>query len=306
MPSQVPTTLTIRCGDWPMSDIARRWSAAIARELASFVWPLTSLDEVRRLLRSKEIRLQDVCAFEFTAAVRERNELVHGVPTMSIDLRPSLVPGIHVCLDARLVLPLRAWRRLYAFPPCTHQVLSDTTGRAAKELDGRMFWGIMLIIWLWCLQVETLRIEQPVTRIPHYSIQPSQQLRTSMLGDQIDKAVVFYTRGLLPLSITHDARGVSGHGKLSDFATDDDRDRHRVDWRRFPHTAHAVVCAEPVRPASTVAPRFDVLREQFALAWHDAGLPVPPDYETPDAQPSSAEAREYQFTRGKGDGRRMA
>ena len=85
--------MTIRCGDWPMSDIARRWSAAIARELASFVWPLTSLDEVRRLLRSKEIRLQDVCAFEFTAAVRERNELVHGVPTMSIDLRPSLVPG---------------------------------------------------------------------------------------------------------------------------------------------------------------------------------------------------------------------
>ena len=263
------------------------------------------MDEVRRLLQNKEISLQDVSAFDFTAIVRERNQLVHGAPTLSIDLRHSLVPGIHVCLDARLVLPLRVWRRLYAFPPCTHQVLSDTTGRAAKELDGRMFWGIMLVIWLWCLQAEMLRIEQPVTRIPHYSIQPSQQLRTSMLGDQIDKAIVFYTRGLLPLSVTHDAGGVSGHGKLSDFATDDDRDRHRVDWRRYPHTVDAVVRAEPERPASTVVPRFDTLREQFALAWYDAGLPVPSDYETHDAQPSDAESRKYQYTRGKGDGRRI-
>ena len=294
------------CGDWPLADIGRRWAPAIAQELASFAWPLTALDEVRRLLRCKALRLRDVCAFEFTAAVRERNELVHGVPTLSIDLRPSLVPGIHACLDARAVLPLRAWRRLYAFPPCTHQVLSDTTGRVAKELDGRMFWGIMLVIWLWCLAVEMLRIEQPATRIPHYSIPPSQQLRTSMLGDALDKAVIFYTRGLLPLPITHDPGGASRHGQLRDFATDDARDRHRVDWRPFPCTVDAVVRAERDTSATTSTPCFAELREQFAVAWHAAGLPVPADYEADDAQPRDEEARRYQSTRGKGDGRRPA
>ena len=303
---QVPTPIALICGDWPLSDIGRRWPPSIARELASFVWPLTTLDEVQRLLRCKAVRLMDVCAFEFTAAVRDRNEQVHGSPTLSIDLRPSLIPGVHACLDARVVLPLRAWRRLYAFPPCTHQVLSDTTGRAAKELDGRMFWGIMLVIWLWCLVAEMLRLEQPATRIPHYAIQPSQLLRTSMLGDTLDKAVVFYTRGILPLAVTHDPGGVSRHGQLRDFATDDDRDRHRVDWRPYPHTIEAVVRAERDTSTPTATPSFADLREQFAVAWHEAGLPVPADYEADDAQPIDADARRYQSTRGKGDGRRPA
>ena len=166
-----------------------------------------------------------------------------------------------------------------------------------------MFWGIMLVIWLWCCAVVMLRIEQPETRVPHYSIQPSQQLRTSMLGDRIDKPVVFYTRGLVPLLVTHDRGGVSGHGQLRDFADDEERDRARVDWRRFPRTADAVVRAERDFSASVVAPSFVELREQFAVAWYQAGLPVPADYEVNDAQPTTAEARAYQFVRGKGDGR---
>jgi hypothetical protein len=72
-----------------------------------------------------------------------------------------------------------------------------------------MFWGIMLVVWIWCQVAEMLRIEQPRTRVPDYALQPSQQLRTSMLGDSIDKGVVFYTRGLLPLTITHMIRAES-------------------------------------------------------------------------------------------------
>ena len=84
---------------------------------------------------------------EFTAAVREANERLHGVLTLSIDLRASLTPGVHACLDARIVLPMVSrWHRLYGFPPCTHQTLSDTTSREAKQLDGRMFWGIAFFI----------------------------------------------------------------------------------------------------------------------------------------------------------------
>ena len=80
---------------------------------------------------------------EFTAACRAENERVHGEVTLSIDTRPSLVPGVHACVDMRLVLNLKTWLRAYLFPPCTHQTLSDTVGRHFKEQDGRMFYYIL-------------------------------------------------------------------------------------------------------------------------------------------------------------------
>lgn len=45
--------------------------------------------------------------------------------------------------------------------------------------------------------------------------------------------------------------------------------------------------------------------QRFAEAWHDAGLPVPPDYLNPEGRPTSQADREYQLVRGLGDGRRL-
>ena len=241
---------------------------------------------------------------EFTGVIRMENTRVHREVTLSVDLRDSLVPGVHACLDMRLVLHRKRWLRAYLFPPCTHQTLSDTNGRHFKEQDGRMFYGILLVIWCYCTAATCLLLEQPDTRVPDFFIQPSQRLRTSEMGDEDDKTVCFYERGRARLLRVRPPGGKSGHGRLHDYASADARDRWRSSWQRFPHLAAAVVAA-PHNPADDVeAPSFHELRERFAVEWHRAGLPVPADYNLrDDGQPATAEDRAYQMTRGKGHGR---
>ena len=98
-----PTSL---CGDWPLSDIFEQWPRETALQLASFAWPLTDEQEVTRLCQCSRACPRDVVLGEFTAAVRTINEGVHGVITLSIDLRDSDVPGVHARMDARRVMPL--------------------------------------------------------------------------------------------------------------------------------------------------------------------------------------------------------
>ena len=301
-PSQVVDSQM--CGDWPRSDIYARWPLAIAHELASFTWPITSLEELLRLLECEHASPSDVCGGEFTAAIRSENERVHGVVTLSVDLRASLVPGVHACLDMRLVLSRKRWLRAYLFPPCTHQTLSDTTCRELKEQDGRMFWGILFVIWCYCTLACMLLVEQPDTHVPNFFLQPTQRLHTSELGCQDDKTICLYERGRARLQRTHTVGGASGHGHLGDFRDADSRDRWRSSWQRFPQLVAAVVAAPPAADSSTSdTPSFIQLRERFAVAWHQAGLPVPHDYEADDAQPTTAADREYQQVRGRGDGR---
>lgn len=286
-----------------------RWPPSVVTELASFQWPLTTEAEVKRLLvGTRHCRPRDVVVGEFTAAIREANERHHGVLTLSIDLRPSLTPGAHACLDARLVLPLVSrWRRIYGFPPCTHQTLSDTTARDAKQLDGRAFWGIVFFIWLWCQCCAMIMLEQPDTIIPDYYITPSQRLRTSDLGCEDDKRINLFerNRARLPLLSPYGTRGASGHGRLSDFASAEERDRWRSSWLRFGPLVEAVVQAGFDDGDQTPQPVFQVEVERFAVAWHSAGLPVPHDYANENGQPTSHDEREYQATRGQGDGRRV-
>jgi len=106
----------------------RSWPEPIALELTTFMWPITSESELVRLLSLEHASPVSVVGGEFTAAVRAENERVHGEVTLSVDFRPSLVPGVHACLDMRLVLHRKHWHRAFLFPPCTHQTLSDTKG----------------------------------------------------------------------------------------------------------------------------------------------------------------------------------
>ena len=304
-PLQITPTPQVCCGDWPLSDILSKWPATIATELATFTWPLTAASELARLFRCPHAAPIDFVLCEFTAAVRSANEVHHRVPTLSIDLRPSLIPGMHACMDPRDVMPLVGYpiRRCYAFPPCTHQTLSDTTARQAKMLDGRTFWGIMFVIWCWCLDAVLMMVEQPDTVIPDFFILPTQRLRTSQLGDADDKGINLYERGRERVPLAHEVGGTSGHRRLADFPDAEARDRWRSSWQRFPRTVAAIVACEPNPCDADTPPSFEEWRERFAVAWHQAGHPVPADYEAEGGRPSALEARAYQFVRGRGDGR---
>ena len=294
------------CGDWPLSDIISAWPKPIADELATFVWPINSVAELDRLLACTYASPRNVTGGEFTRTVAREVERLHGEVTLSVDLRAALYPGVHARLDMRLVLHRKRWHRAFAFPPCTHQTLSDTTARTAKQLDGRMFWGILLVIFCYCTPALMLLVEQPDTVIPDLFIQPTQRLRSSELGDSDDKCINLFERGRERLIRTHPSGGTSGHGRLSDFANADERDAWRSSWERFPLLATAVATAAHNPHDALPDPSFETLREAFAVACYHSGIYVPLDYEARLATPLSEEDQRYQFVRGQGSGVRRS
>ena len=311
LPPQLERELPpLRCGDWPLNDILSRFPPLVAQELSSFNWPIDSLSELKRLLILPHASPSDLAGGEFTGVVRDENTRAHACVTLSVDLRHSLVPGVHAILDLRLVLRLRRWRRVYLFPPCTHQTLSNTGSRRDKDLDGRTFWGIAFFIYCYCTDCASLLVEQPDTRIPEFYISPTQRLHTSEVGCQDDKTVNFYERNREVIPLNHSVGGVSHHKRLRDFPNADARDRWRSSWARFPELVTAVVDASPTEleasdDADVVTPTYQEEIEVFAAAWHERGLPVPHDYKNDDAQPTALADRAYQSQRGKGDGRRV-
>ena len=128
-------------------------SPAQVRELSSFVWPLRSLADVRRLLALPNAAPSDLVLCEASAVVRDANVRKHRRLTLSVDLRVSAVPGMHACLDALAVAFLdHTWGQVYGFPPCAAHMLSDRRSGEAKCLDGRAFWGILFFIACWCIR----------------------------------------------------------------------------------------------------------------------------------------------------------
>ena len=118
------------------------------------------------------------------ASPASNNYSRQGVLTLGVDRRASLVPGMHACVDALADVFLEhAWGRVYAFPPCTHQTLSDRRSGEAKCLDGHAFWGILFFVACWCIECEGLMLEQPDTIIPDLFLAPTQRLRASEVGD---------------------------------------------------------------------------------------------------------------------------
>ena len=126
------------CGDWERAAIFAAWPEAIAFELASFVWPITGMPELLRLLQGLQHATPvSVCGGEFSATCRAENERVHREVTLSVDLRASLVPGVHACMDMRLVLltqevaPSLPLPAVHAPNPQRHHVaLLQRAGRA--------------------------------------------------------------------------------------------------------------------------------------------------------------------------------
>ena len=331
---------TLMAGDWSMGDIFRRWPPDIAQELASFSWPIDSISEFRRLLRCRLAAPVAIMGCEFTGAVRDAYSLTHGRVAISVDTRLSLTPGPHAILDLTEVLMLKVWLDAYLFPPCTHQVLSDTRAGMAKRQDGRSFWGIAFFIFCWCVVAHRVRMEQPNTIIPDYLFFPTQRLRPCDAGDADTKPINLYERGwgrlnLLPKPV----EASSGHRNFYDFTSADERDRWRSSWARFPWLCACVVAltqqqrdadaalewgwrlagakghpCDPNNPEAVwglpppldIQPLFLDWMERFAVAWYKAGLPVPADYLNGQPRPLEDAERRYQSQRGAGHGRRLA
>lgn len=298
----------LMAGDWAVADICSRWPSHVAREMAAFCWPIRCRGELARLMSTPNAAPVSVVAFEFTGAIRTAHERrwEYKRVMVSVDLRSSLVPGPHIQMDVREVLGAKHWVEAYLHPPCTHQVRSNASALVHKMYDGRTFWGIALFIYSLCVEADRVIVEQPNTIIPDFYRTPDLVVRPCDAGDADNKPMHLYTRGAWNgLPQPTDNTGVTGHKRLRDFANAEERDRWRSSWARYPKLCEAIVRAGDgaALPAQPIQYSEEV--ERFAGAWHDAGYPVPMDYQAIDAQPTSAEERQYQSRRGAGDGRRV-
>eukprot|EP00965_Chrysotila_dentata_P024005 795253-Pleurochrysis_carterae.AAC.1 len=147
-----------------------------------------------------------------------RSELLRsGEIALSVDLRESQHPGAHDVGDFEPLLNLTSWKRVFAWPPCTHQTTSNTTHAHQKRRDGRAFWGIALVLRCLCADADCVVVEQPDTIIPAATgIAPTVRFRPSDFGDNSSKPINLFIRGCRapffePLTRTPPARA---YGRL--------------------------------------------------------------------------------------------
>ena len=277
-----------------------------AAEMTSFSWPLTTIEEVIRLLACTHIAPTDLVGFEFSASMRSALEAA-GRRALSVDTRPSEKGGMHACLDVRLVIPLRRWERAFFFPPCYQQLRADADCLPLKISDGRAFWGCALVIFCLCAPADLLVVEQPDTIVADFYAYPHVELRSSAFGDTLSKFIRLGIRNgsLVPPahSLTRDP--ASAPLPVSEYADPDERDRCKSTWAHFPALCAALAALQPLDRVSTPLRYEDEIRH-FAAAWQEAGYPIPEGYDDPSALPPTPEARAYQEQRGPGDGRAAA
>eukprot|EP00965_Chrysotila_dentata_P090249 2978217-Pleurochrysis_carterae.AAC.1 len=98
-------------------------SAAAKAELDTFTFPLTSNEEVKRLLACEHASPTTLHGGEFSGALRDKLFHNHGEIALSVDFRPSEKRGPHYIGDVADVAHLKHWKRAFFWPPCTHQAL---------------------------------------------------------------------------------------------------------------------------------------------------------------------------------------
>ena len=287
---------------------ARPWarSPAAAAEYASFDWPLTDVREVRRLLATQHLRPTWRMLGDASASWTCQMETTHGIIALVVDRRELR----QMCLGYRGsfqdVLLLQDWDGICGWPSCTHQAVSNAGLLRVKEQDGRMFFGMVGVLYaLFAGSAKVRMVEQPVTVLNRYFPWPTQRLRTSAFGDTMDKTICLRMVGLSLKDLATFHRDPIGplQSRLPIWAFDnaEQRDEYRSSWSHFPlflvALASCLVATAPSPPLS-----FAEAVEQLAVACYKAGMPVPPGYDAPDGLPPTVEAREYQLEHGKGHG----
>ena len=143
-------------------------------------------------------------ACEFSGVVREAFRAA-GHDAVSIDFRETYVPGKHIEGD---VLPYlkEPWDLVIAHPPCTYlaqvayHYLGKQPGRIEKMIGAAEFFNE-------CLNANAPRVcvENPVMHSPGQLLcgTPAQRFQPWQFGDQVQKKVCLWLRGLPPLTPTH-------------------------------------------------------------------------------------------------------
>ena len=279
-------------------------------ELASFRWPICTQGELIRLLTSRRVAPSILCGCEFTGAMRRAFERETGSVVLSVDTRDAEDNGLHFRGPLQLVLELEhAWSVAFLWPPCTHQVLSDTTSREDYKMhDGRTYWG--LAFWLYCMcrpVAPVVVVEQPDTIIPDYIDLVALGVRRHRCrpvdhGDDYGKTINLFTSGCVPL--VSDAKPGRGRPMPHFFTFQDaeERDRYRSSWARYPN-----MCARLAQRIASDGSRHGTLDYQaaihrLAIEWHEACLPVPPGFDHPLGEPPDEAARLRQPLRGPSQG----
>ena len=285
----------------------RSWerSREAREEYESFVWPITELTELRRLLECRHIAPTWLLLGEFTRAQADELERRRGVVVLTVDRRQPLRPGLAYQGEFHEVVPLAFWDVVMAWPSCTHQALADEYCREAKALDGRMFWGIMSFIYCYsAAKAKAVFVEQPNVWIPVFYSAPYHRVEPAFYGDRVTKTINIFSRGITLPPFKTKERGDWSRKRFRDFADGEEADRWRSSWEHYTQMT-ACLARDMELHGSCVALSFAEEAQRFAEAWHDAGLPVPPDYLNPEGRPTSQADREYQLVRGLGDGRRL-
>ena len=293
----------------------RPWlrSPEATTEYASFTWPLTTVAEVRRLLASRHLCPTWLLLGDFSGVWAESVETTRGVITLAVDRRPPTTQCLAYCGDFHDIVPLCCWDWICAWPSCTHQSSSNGPLLAVKALDGRMFWGLVGVLYaLFAGRAHSRMVEQPVISLGRFFKWPSTRIRTTSFGDWMGKTICLYLVAASVPALSDHHRALDGPPAKRrthwSFADSEERDRHRSSWEHFPLFVAALTSC--LRPSPTAigqpspVPTFAEAVEELAVAWHFAGWPLPEGYDAADGLPPTAAAREYQLVRGPGDGRR--
>lgn len=273
--------------------------------------PLTSIAEVVRLL-ARPSPPTVLVGFEFSGAMRTALE-AEGFVTLSADLRPCEIGGLHYLGDVRDLLTIQVWERAYFFPPCYQQLRGDLDCLPHKIDDGRAFWGCALVLHvLFTVTSHMVFVEQPDTIVAdcfnpaEWSDTEIYEFRTAHFGDTSDKFVRLTTRNVSLSAPPHADRHPPPLPRSQfDYPDAEARDRARSTWQLHPETCAALAKAMPACDLRPTIVLFTSVIESFAVEWHLAFGQVPSGYRAPTALPPTPFDRAYQTQRGPGDGRTL-
>jgi hypothetical protein len=297
------------------STFLRPWerSPEALAEFESFDWPLCTIAEVRRLLSTRHIAPTWLLLGECDGAWGAVAECTLGVITLAVDRNVPSTPCISYQGEFHDVLPLCVWGCICAWPSCTHHALSNSVDmRSKKKQDGRMFWGLVGLIYvLYAGEASARMVEQPKILLKHLPtcLPASVSLVTSNFGDMHKKAIVLFLIGASLSPVDTYRRQPTGPELARrphwTFANAEERSRHRSSWVHYPLFMLMLVHVLLFTPPSTAPLSFAEVVEAFAVNWYEDNLPVPDGYDNPSGVPLDADAREYQQVHGGGDDRQI-
>lgn len=289
----------------------RAWhrSPEAAAVYASFTWPLTHVSEVQRLLTTC-LAPTWLMLGDSSTAWTSQMECTHGVIALVVDRIPPSVECLAYCGEFHDVLHLQLWDGICAWPSCTHQAVSNAHLLEDKRRDGRMFFGLVGVLYVMFYGRARVRmVEQPVTTLSRYFSWHTYHLRTSRYGDCFDKTICLRLVGMSLHGLESHQRPPDGplvtrlpHWSFVDAAA---RESYRSSWLHFPLFLVALAACMFVTVEPPPPPTFREAVETLAVAWYRAGHPLPADYDSPDGLPGTADRRAYQRERGAGDGQRI-